>query len=430
MPHAVIPPLVRRIAAGMTVAWLTGCASPSGVLNDIASEGKVEAPTSSAGSATPNASETTAGKPPAIPVSEATASAEALKAWTGPNAVVRDTVVREDNNRGHYFVMTKLGNVSIHNALREKQTTSWMGHRYPTFKETRRRVPAGATSVVIAASNQSPSAAPIEQLFNSARGRDHGVWGVVPFAPEPDREYVVNGFLAGAYSQVWIEDAKTGQKVTPVVSQGTPNTPVTSAGDRIRHAFGYTCCNLRSVNQYVSDRYSLADSFIPAGTPVRFLSYGRHSAMVSIAGEPVTIGHDYGRGHESLESFVYKLILPADPKQLIAQSARSVQQAIAIGRVQPGMSRPEVLLALGYPGSAETRNLTDPTWRYYVNTGKEETLTVEFDENGLVSRVTGSPAALSRVMVPDLPGQQGPTVPTRREVMARDTDLQNAGRQP
>jgi len=60
------------------------------------------------------------------------------------------------------------------------------------------------------------------------------------------------------------------------------------------------------------------------------------------------------------------------------------------GRVNPGMSREAVLVAIGYPPEFANRDelLTDREWLYWVN--RFEKLVVGFDREGLVSRITGN----------------------------------------
>jgi hypothetical protein len=61
-------------------------------------------------------------------------------------------------------------------------------------------------------------------------------------------------------------------------------------------------------------------------------SYGSNRASVEIDGKNFRIGQDYGRGDESLESFIGKLILKENPRDRIAAYPEGIREAIRLGR--------------------------------------------------------------------------------------------------
>jgi outer membrane protein assembly factor BamE (lipoprotein component of BamABCDE complex) len=76
----------------------------------------------------------------------------------------------------------------------------------------------------------------------------------------------------------------------------------------------------------------------------------------------------------------------------------AIRDAILAVKVMPGMTREQVLMAVGYPVAAENPSLDAPTWRYWRDSWSE--YQVNFDEKGLVKSVVGDPVSLSRVLAP------------------------------
>ncbi len=135
---------------------------------------------------------------------------------------------------------------------------------------------------------------------------------------------------------------------------------------------------------------------IPVGTPVEVLSYGRHRAYVNIDGKPMRLGHDYGRDQESLEVWVDKIVVADDPRARIATFPRGVQDAIRQGKVMIGMTREQVIAAIGYPLTSENISLDAPVWKIWRSTHGEYDL--NFRPDGRLESVTGEDSVTS-VMV-------------------------------
>lgn len=162
---------------------------------------------------------------------------------------------------------------------------------------------------------------------------------------------------------------------------------------------GWTCCNLRSDGKWISDG-NYAESgkhLIPFGTPVKVTGYGRYRAYVEIGGLSQALGNDYSRDLE-MGVFAQRYIVAQDPRLLLAQWPAKIQTAIKSARVTPGMTREQVLMALGYPISSETPHLDAPMWRYWLWTFQE--FQVIFDDGGRVREVFGDRATLNVVYLP------------------------------
>ncbi|MDR6537251.1 hypothetical protein [Variovorax soli] len=87
-----------------------------------------------------------------------------------------------------------------------------------------------------------------------------------------------------------------------------------------------------------------------------------------------------------------------DPKVKLAGYPEKTRAAIAAMKVVPGMTREQVLMALGYPISSENPKLEAPVWRYWLDTWTE--YQVVFDTGGAVDKVVADPAVPSRVSLP------------------------------
>jgi outer membrane protein assembly factor BamE (lipoprotein component of BamABCDE complex) len=81
----------------------------------------------------------------------------------------------------------------------------------------------------------------------------------------------------------------------------------------------------------------------------------------------------------------------------LAQYPKPIQDAITSMRLTKGMSREQVLMAVGYPVSSENPNLDAKVWRFWLSSFDE--FSVKFDDQGLVTDVIADPATRDRVLV-------------------------------
>lgn len=137
-------------------------------------------------------------------------------------------------------------------------------------------------------------------------------------------------------------------------------------GEEPAQRTGYACCNLHHEDDWINDGNYAELPMIAAGTPARVTGYGRNYASVDLAGKPMRLGHDYGRDQETLQQFVDKIVVPTDPRARLAGYPASVQAAIREGKVSVGMTKEQVIMALGYPMTSENPPLDANLWRYWV----------------------------------------------------------------
>ena len=152
---------------------------------------------------------------------------------------------------------------------------------------------------------------------------------------------------------------------------------------------GYTCCNLHYDHDRISDANWSNLPMIPAGAKIRVVEYGMNRATVEIDGKAIRIGHDYGRDRESTEAYVRKLIVAEDPRAVVATYTPEVRAAIFRGIVIPGMTREQVLIAVGYPPTHRTFTLDSSVWHLWASRhGRYE---VHFNSEGTVEKLVGGP---------------------------------------
>jgi hypothetical protein len=162
---------------------------------------------------------------------------------------------------------------------------------------------------------------------------------------------------------------------------------------------GYLCCNMRTDGSWISDiNYDESGkTVIPVGTPVQVVGYGRQRVRIEIAGKKQAIGNDYSRDLK-LDAFARRYVVSDNPADKLAHYPKQIQEAIASMRLAKGMSREQVLMAVGYPVSSENPNLDAKVWHYWLSSFAE--FRVMFDDQGMVTDIDGDPDTRLKVVLP------------------------------
>lgn len=137
-------------------------------------------------------------------------------------------------------------------------------------------------------------------------------------------------------------------------------------------AEGFLCCNMRTDGKWISD-INYAENgkkVIPAGTPVKATGYGRYRVYIDLPDSKQAIGNDYSRDLD-LTTFAKRYVVAEDPKRKLAGFSPKVRKAVESGRVMPGMTREQVLMAVGYPVSSENPQLDSRIWRFWLSSFAE-----------------------------------------------------------
>lgn len=152
----------------------------------------------------------------------------------------------------------------------------------------------------------------------------------------------------------------------------------------------YTCCNIHYEGEGITDANYFVGSTLPLGTPVQVESMHSNSVTFSGGGVRLTLYHEYGTEQESFRQYVDKMLVEEDPKVRLTGFPLAAQRVIQAGRVERGMTREQVLLALGYPPTHRTASPSAFEWTYWYN--RWITYRVRFDEAGIVTQIIGSRA--------------------------------------
>jgi hypothetical protein len=172
--------------------------------------------------------------------------------------------------------------------------------------------------------------------------------------------------------------------------------PVGADGQAAFPRQGYACCDLHFDKDWINDGNYAELPMIPAGTPIEVLSYGRQRAAVKVDGKPMRLGHDYGRDQESLDAWVNKIVVKDDPRPRISSYPGAIQEAIRQGKIMIGMSREQVIVAVGYPLTSENPTLDAPQWRMWRSSHGEYQL--NFSRDGHLTSVTGDDSVTGLVV--------------------------------
>ena len=101
-----------------------------------------------------------------------------------------------------------------------------------------------------------------------------------------------------------------------------------------------------------------------------------------------------------LSSSMRKIIVDQDPRIELATWPARTQAAVRSGKVVLGMTRQQVLMALGYPSPADTPNLASGTWHYW-SAIDDTPIDIGFDTAGLLRDIKGSQPSIRMVRYPD-----------------------------
>jgi hypothetical protein len=147
--------------------------------------------------------------------------------------------------------------------------------------------------------------------------------------------------------------------------------------------YRYTCCNVRYERERVAERNLQQGSLLPAGTRVRIDEIRKNRITFKPDGAPILMLVFVGReGYLSLDEYLERLFVTEDQRPAIEQLPKDVSSAVRQARVLPGMTRDQVLMALGYPPVDLTPVLSSPNWRYFLT--RREVLEVFFESDTVV----------------------------------------------
>jgi hypothetical protein len=149
----------------------------------------------------------------------------------------------------------------------------------------------------------------------------------------------------------------------------------------------FLCCNLHYEKDALTDVNYQRGTLVPFGTHVTILEVGRNRVKFRPDGHPaLTLAHRYGKGAESMDQYLGRLFVTEDPRLRLRRVPAKTRTQIEQGVVAPGMTREQVLMALGYPPAHRTPSLDSPKWTYWENRWATFEVFFEGDTVNLVQR--------------------------------------------
>lgn len=160
---------------------------------------------------------------------------------------------------------------------------------------------------------------------------------------------------------------------------------------------GYTCCNLRMHDGWISSNNVQGGTLVPAGEPVKLDSIKRSFYVYgSIGSADVAMRDDSARTEADTRRWLGQIVTGDDPRLQIAGWSTEVRSAVLAGRASIGMTRAQVLTALGPPSPVDTPDQNAASWRYWTALD-DQPVDLIFGEDGRLSHFGGMPTAVRRL---------------------------------
>lgn len=159
---------------------------------------------------------------------------------------------------------------------------------------------------------------------------------------------------------------------------------------------GYACCNLHYNGDRISDANFAQFPFIPAGTPVTVRRVDGAGAEIEVAGKAMLLVVEGGRPGATVQEWVDRLVVAEDPRQRLERYPANVRTAILAGQLTKGMTREQVVMAVGHPQADEAQGRAGPHTRYWWSSFVP--YYVYWGKNGTVARVEGPAEALAKLV--------------------------------
>jgi hypothetical protein len=171
----------------------------------------------------------------------------------------------------------------------------------------------------------------------------------------------------------------------------------------------YLCCNLHYEKTKINDGNYGVGAVIPVGTPVTIQEVRRNQVTFVPQGHPpITLAYRYGKKALPFDEYLNRLFVAEDPRLRLPRAvaerppargkkgkaraeapspkAEKLRQNIEHGVVEVGMTRDQVLMAIGYPPAHQTPSLQSPVWTYWQNAWVSYQIQFDGDRVARVSR--------------------------------------------
>lgn len=154
---------------------------------------------------------------------------------------------------------------------------------------------------------------------------------------------------------------------------------------------GYSCCNLGVEYGWIARSNVQGQRTIPAGEPMTVESIKKtHYLYGSLGDLQVGWYDDIGKTREDALRWVNQLVVKEDPRVQMAGWSAESRAAVQAGRVRLGMTKAQVLMALGPPPPGETADTAAAVWTYW--TSSDKTVDLRFAADGTLAALEGEPS--------------------------------------
>ena len=157
---------------------------------------------------------------------------------------------------------------------------------------------------------------------------------------------------------------------------------------------GYACCNLRMQYGWISSNNVQGGTLLPVGEPVQMTTIKRQYYVYGrIGGLDVALRDDASKSEAQTLQWVRSIIVKDDPRLQLAAWPSDIRAAVLAARVVIGMSRAQVLMALGPPSRIDTPDMAAASWRYWTE-ADDLPVDLHFGSDDRLQRIEGKPTAV------------------------------------
>lgn len=164
---------------------------------------------------------------------------------------------------------------------------------------------------------------------------------------------------------------------------------------------GYLCCNLSVSSDVIYASNPLGGTLARAGESVRIEQTKRNAYFWGYIGDNyVGFTDDVTPGSSNATApleWMRRIVVQEDPRKQLSAWPVDVRNAVLSGRVFVGMTKPQVLMALGYPSLDLTpAQVSADTWKYN-SVRDDQPLELRFGANEQLAAVEGPQALKTQV---------------------------------
>ena len=149
----------------------------------------------------------------------------------------------------------------------------------------------------------------------------------------------------------------------------------------------YLCCNVWYEHDEINDVLYQWGTKIPFGTRVQIIKVGKDDVTFQAEGHPkLKLELRYGAKVLSIDDYVNRIFVVDDPRPKLKKVAATTVKQIEEGRVVDGMTRDQVLMAVGYPPAHRTPSLGQSDWHFWQNRWHQWLVNFDGDKVSSVQR--------------------------------------------